>query len=83
MFSWREVYICNAYGEYNRIMNLLEDCRIRTKTKIQSNGSLSGGNIFFGSNSNGMPYENKQYRIFVKKADLDEATFIINSKGRR
>lgn len=85
MFSWIEIYIGMDYKEFTRIMNLMESNQIRTKTKLKNiNNRMTNDVILGGSplvlNSTGMNSENEEYKIMVKKENVEKARYLISRK---
>lgn len=73
------------YKEFTRIMNLMESNQIRTKTKLKNiNNRMTNDVILGGSplvlNSTGMNSENEEYKIMVKKENVEKARYLISRK---
>lgn len=85
MFSWIEIYIGMDYKEFTRIMNLMERNQIRTKTKLKNINNRMSGNVILGGNpwvlnSTGMNSGNEEYKIMVKKENVEKARCLISRK---
>lgn len=85
LFSWKEIYVGFSNKTYNQIMNLLEDHKIKTKVKITTNRDRVTRNLVLGAdpismNTRGFAETNREYKILVRKADFEEAQYIISNQ---
>lgn len=85
LFNRREVYVGNSVRESARIRDILDSHGIRYQYRVVSHlGQWSGqGTVRSFSGTSGVNLElDQQTYIFVKKADYDEAMYLIRSSGR-
>ena len=66
-------------------MNLMERNQIRTKTKLKNINNRMSGNVILGGNplvlnSTGMNSGNEEYKIMVKKENVEKARCLISRK---
>ncbi len=84
MLFWKEIYIGFSMEEFGRVRGLLKEKGIPYRYRVNSPGERMGGNVILGGspaalNTAGMDIR-KEYRIFVKKSDLEEAAAV--TRGR-
>ena len=84
LLFWKEIYIGFSQEEFGRVRGLLKEKGIPYRYRVNSPGERMGGNVSLGGspaalNTAGMDIR-KEYRIFVKKSDLEEAAAV--TRGR-
>lgn len=85
IFHWREIYKGMSYEEFIRIENLMQYNQIQIKTRIKSlrnritNDAILGGNPLI-LNDSMMKTENREYKIMVKKTDIEKAQYLLYKK---
>lgn len=85
MLFWKEVYRGFSLEEFNRVKIILKTNRIPYKIKLHSAKDRLSNDVMLGvspaaANPAGMASYNREYAVFVKKKDLEEAVFLCNRR---
>ena len=85
MLFWKEVYRGFSPEEFNRVKSILKTNRIPYKIKLYSAKDRLSNDVMLGAspvaaNPVGMASYNREYAVFAKKKDLEQAVFLCNNR---
>ncbi len=85
MFGWREVYITISISDLEKARETLEQNGVRYHWKSgETSSSLFGRDNMRNGGSIGLDLNAaKQYRLFVKKQNFEQAQYLIGNLLRR
>lgn len=85
MLFWKELYRGFSQEECNRVKSILKMNHIPYKIKLYSARDRLSNDVMLGAspaaaNPAGMASYNREYAVFVKKKDLEQAVFLCNNR---